>query len=102
MRRCLLALLCAISVPAADHFGNVKFGGVPVPGVTVTASQGGTKLSTITDDAGIYNFTDIAEGTWNLQVEMQMFEPQQRSITVREPPSAIQWVTAPSTPATSK
>ena len=57
-----LILAARVDVTAADHYGRVTFGSVPVPGATVTAVQGDQQRVTITDLQGIYRFTDIAEG----------------------------------------
>ena len=67
---------------ATEHRGVVKFGGLPVPGVTVTASQGDKKLTAVTDDQGVYTFPNLSDGLWNIQVEMQCFETIKREIAV--------------------
>jgi uncharacterized GH25 family protein len=62
-------------LPASEHRGVVKFAGLAVPGATVTASrvdnQGEKKQVAVTDLQGIYTFADLADGLWNLQVDMQ-------------------------------
>ena len=67
---------------ATEHRGVVKFGGLTVPGVTVTASQGDKKLTAVTDDQGVYTFPNLSDGLWNIQVEMQCFETIKREIAV--------------------
>ena len=68
---------------AADHIGRVALpSGAPVPGATVTATQGGTKLVTTTDVQGAYRFPGIAEGMWTIQVEMIGFAPQRRDVEI--------------------
>ena len=37
---CLLVVSARASVAAADHYGRVTFGAVPVPGAAVTATRG--------------------------------------------------------------
>jgi hypothetical protein len=49
------------------------FGGVPVPGATVTVTQGDKTLVTITDQMGVYSFPDLPEGTWPVEIEMLGF-----------------------------
>jgi hypothetical protein len=51
----------------------VTFGGVPVPGATVTATQGDKNLVAITNEMGAYAFPDLPEGTWTIEVEMLGF-----------------------------
>ncbi len=83
---CLLAL--ALSVldlrlfAASEHLGQVTFGGLPVPGVTVTASQGDRHFVAITDQQGIYTFAGLDDGVWKFQVEMLGFAPQTQDIAI--------------------
>jgi trimeric autotransporter adhesin len=67
---------------AAERHGQVKFGGLPVPGATVTASQGDKKLSAVTDPDGNYSFPDLPDGPWTLEVQMQGFEPSKQDVNV--------------------
>jgi hypothetical protein len=80
----LLLLLCcaSISLSAADHSGVVQFGGLPVPGATVTATQGDKKQTAVTDGDGKYKFAGLADGVWNFDVEMLCFEPIKTDVTV--------------------
>jgi hypothetical protein len=55
---------------AAEHYGYVRSGKRPVPGATVTASMGDTKLVTTTDEKGIYVFDIPDKGKWTFQAEM--------------------------------
>ena len=66
-----LASCCIAS--ASEYHGRVTFGGIPVPGATVTVTQGDKHLSTVTDTQGIYQFPDLADGTWKLHIEMRGF-----------------------------
>jgi hypothetical protein len=89
-RGILLALLLSVvTLSAADHNGKVTLMGVSIPGATVSAKQGDKSLSTITDQDGIYRFTDIADGTWTITVSMVGFETMTREITL---PSTAQGV----------
>ena len=59
----LLAVWIAVAgLMAAEHHGTVKFGGLPVPGATVTATKGDKKLVTTTDENGRYAFADLSDG----------------------------------------
>jgi hypothetical protein len=83
---CFFALALWIFNPAAfaatAYHGQVTFNALPVPGVTVTATQGDKKEVAITDPQGSYVFQDIADGAWKFQVEMQGFEPQTQDVNV--------------------
>jgi hypothetical protein len=89
---CLMAGLMVgtpVGLAASDYLGQVTFNGVPVPGVTVTATQGDRRVVATTDQDGLYRLTDLAEGAWNVVVEMLGFVPMRREITVpaeTEPP----------------
>jgi len=56
-----------------QHVGQVTFGGVPVPGATVTAMQGDKSFVAITDLRGVYSYPDLPDGSWMVQVEMPGF-----------------------------
>src|SRR5580658_4681740 len=77
-----LVVLCLCSLVAAEHKGQVKFGGLPVPGATVTATQGNRTLTAVTDKDGNYLFADLPEGVWNFQIEMLGFAPVKQEVTV--------------------
>ena len=78
----LLLLLSLCALTAAEHEGQVKFGGLPVPGATVTATQGDRSLVAITDQQGNYSFADLPDGVWNFQVEMLGFTPIKQEVTI--------------------
>jgi trimeric autotransporter adhesin len=90
LRTCTAVMLCATLAtpvlpaepPASEHHGQVKFAGMPVPGVTITATQGDKKLIAITDQQGVYTFRDIPDGAWTLQAEMLGFVPLKQEITL--------------------
>jgi hypothetical protein len=62
----------------------VTFGGLPLPGstVTVTATQGNKKVVAISDEQGLFYFSDLADGTWKLTIEMTGFAPLKQDIAV--------------------
>src|ERR1700748_1297135 len=80
----LLCFLLALStsVFASEHHGQVSFGGVPVPGVTVTAIQGNKRTVTVTDQQGLYTFPDLADGSWTIEAEMTGFAAVKQDVTV--------------------
>src|SRR5262245_12085116 len=65
----------------AEHHGQVMFGGVPVPGATVTATQGDKKYVVITDQQGGYSFPELSEGPFMVQVEMLGFSTIEQEVT---------------------
>ena len=80
---CAFVCLCAsVAAWATEYHGQVFFGGVPVPGATVTVTQGDKRLSTITDRQGLYEFADLADGKWKIEVEMSAFSTIDGDVTV--------------------
>ena len=56
------------------------FGGLPVPGATITAIQADKRLVAVTDAKGVYAFKDLADGTWKFHVDMLCFAPIDREV----------------------
>ena len=85
----LLFLVAGVGSAAADHYGQVTFRGLPVPGATVTASQGDKQFVTSTDQQGVYRLADLAEGLWTLRVQMIGFSTVSQDVNVApdSPPS---------------
>jgi len=86
-----VACLALGALAAADHRGQVKFGGLPVPGAAVTVTQGDKKLTAVTDDQGVYSFPDLADGIWTLQVEMLCFTPIKQEVAVTAGAPVAEW-----------
>ncbi len=87
-----LGTLCSASIAAASEYhGLVTFGGLPVPGATVTVTQGTKKLTTVSEQGGIYNFPDLADGPWKIEIEMQCFSTIHAEITVAPKTPAAKW-----------
>jgi outer membrane receptor protein involved in Fe transport len=82
------ALLCAVvcfivtSARASEYHGQVTFGGLPLPGATVTVIRGDMKFSAITDQHGTFIFPDLADGKWTLEIQMQCFSTVQQDVAV--------------------
>src|ERR1700722_13353800 len=71
---CMFAAMAYPRLAAASEYrGQVTFGGLPLPGATVTVTQGTKKVSAVTDQGGLYTFDDLADGPGNIEVEMQCF-----------------------------
>lgn len=82
-------LICALASPfsperavAAEYYGQVIFGGVPVPGATVTATKGKATLTVTTDERGLYRFADLGEGGWSLEISLQCFVQIHSAVTI--------------------
>jgi hypothetical protein len=81
----LCCLLCAGALEVAratEYYGQVTFGGVPVPGATVTATRGSKTVSVTTDERGLYRFADLADGAWTIEIKLQLFQPVRADVTV--------------------
>jgi trimeric autotransporter adhesin len=86
-----ILLLAVASLAASEHRGTVKFGGLPVPGATITATQGDKKLTAVTDQQGVYAFADLADGNWNIEVQMLCFEPIKQEVAIAPNAPSPQW-----------
>jgi hypothetical protein len=76
-------VLCAGQMAiASEHHGLVFFGGVPVPGATVTVTHGASQSSTVTDRQGLYEFADLPDGVWTIRIEMRGFSVLEGEVTV--------------------
>jgi len=76
------AMAARVDLAASDHYGQVTFGGLPVPGATVTAIQGEAERTTVTDQQGVYRLTNLADGAWTIRIEMLGFSPVSQAITI--------------------
>ena len=80
---CALALLFAANVArASEYFGQITFGGLPVPGATVTARQGSSIITVTSDERGLYRFPDLSEGKWAIEISLQCFAPIRTDVTI--------------------
>jgi hypothetical protein len=61
------------ALAAADYRGEVTFGGLPVPGATVTATQSDKTVTAITDLQGIYDLPNLSDGKWMVEIRMLGF-----------------------------
>ena len=80
----------------SEHHGTVKFGGLPLPGASVTAKpmnakEGDKSFSAITDLDGNYSFADLPDGVWTIQAEMPLFSPVEQEVTVGAGAAAADW-----------
>lgn len=89
----LLAVVCVagLSFAGSRYEGQVTFGGLPVPGATVTAKQDAQKFTTVADGEGFYVFPDLANGTWTVTVEMEGFATISQEIDVEPNSKPTMW-----------
>src|SRR5262245_26565271 len=80
-----IALSLSVPAEAAEHRGVVSTSGVPVPGASITATQGETKVATVSEADGSYRFSDLGDGVWTITVSMLGFSPLTETITVPPP-----------------
>ena len=78
----LLWLSAATSAWATQYYGQVFYGAVPVPGATVTVTQGAKHFSAVTDQQGVYDFQDLADGVWKIEIQMPGFATVKGQVTV--------------------
>jgi trimeric autotransporter adhesin len=78
----LVWVACSAIAAASPYRGVVTFGGLPLPGATITATQGTKTLTAVSDQDGAFSFDDLADGQWTLDVEMQCFEKIHADVTI--------------------
>ncbi len=91
----LLWLSTALPAMATPYDGKVTYNGMPVPGATVTAVQDGQKLTTVTDAGGVYQFANLKDGLWKIEVRMEFFATVHAQVTVGPKTPAGDWDLTP-------
>jgi len=76
---------------ASEYHGQVTFNGLPVPGVTVTATQGSKTVVAESDDNGNYSFPDLPDGAWKIELTMTGFATLDQQVTVAPDTPGIKW-----------
>ncbi|MEI9970023.1 MAG: carboxypeptidase regulatory-like domain-containing protein [Terracidiphilus sp.] len=79
--------------------GVVTFGGLPLPGATVKvtykatnkATEGTKTATAVSDQQGAYQFDDLADGIWTIEVGMQCFETIHADVTITPNMAAANW-----------
>ena len=91
----LACALAAFGLPAAafasEVHGQVVFNGQPVPGAVVTMRQGTQTVATVTDQSGLYSFASLADGVWQIRIEMLCFATIESQVTVAPGMPAGRW-----------
>ena len=91
MRRYLSIFLLALPLVAGTkQSGTVRAADQFVPGASITAVQGDTKITTFTDESGQYTL-DLAPGVWDIQVQVFGFTSVHQQITVGPEPAFKEW-----------
>ncbi|MFZ0394281.1 MAG: carboxypeptidase regulatory-like domain-containing protein [Terracidiphilus sp.] len=89
---CALAWLGFSAIAAATPYrGVVTFGGLPLPGATITATQGTKTLATVSDQNGAFAFDDLTDGKWTIRIAMQCFAPVRAEVTIVANMPAAAW-----------
>jgi carboxypeptidase family protein len=89
----VLGLIAAIGgmTEAAEHTGQVTFGGLPVPGAAITAGRADKQVVTSTDESGVYHFRDLEDGVWSVRVEMLGFATLTQDVSVGPGSEPSKW-----------
>jgi hypothetical protein len=61
--------------------GLVKSGNQPIPGATITATEGDSKVVTTTGENGRYTLPPLAKGSWTIEASMTGFTPVRKQVT---------------------
>ena len=75
-------LALSVAAMASPYRGVVTYGGLPLPGATVTATQGTKTVTAVSGEDGSFAFDDLADGQWTIQVSMQCFAPDESDVTI--------------------
>jgi carboxypeptidase family protein len=89
MRFLITVLTLVVCLTAAEYHGNVTFGGLPLPGVTITATQGDKTLTTSTDERGRYSFADLPDENWSFRAHKLGFSPEIQDVSATSLPGAL-------------
>src|SRR5579884_2817416 len=87
-------LICVLLLSALNLFaqtGTVRSDGQPIPGATVTAVAGNTRLTTVTDDNGNYSFENMPPGRWLISVQIFGFQITSREVDITTTPTNLEW-----------
>lgn len=88
----VIAWLTATSMAmGSEYHGQVTFGGLPLPGATVTATQGAKKITSVTDQRGFFSFPGLTSGAWTMEVQMTGFSTIQQEVVVSSNTPPAHW-----------
>jgi trimeric autotransporter adhesin len=76
---------------SVSHIGIVKFGGQPLPGATVIATQDNHRVVTTTDESGAYELPDLVPGAYSVEVQMFGFQTARKQIQIGAGSQPTEW-----------
>ncbi|MGH9481217.1 MAG: carboxypeptidase regulatory-like domain-containing protein, partial [Terriglobales bacterium] len=82
MRKLWVFLLLCVAAAGQPLAGVVRGAGIPLPGATVTATQGATTDTITTVADGSFTFADLAPGVWTVRAAMTGFTPAEQQVTI--------------------
>src|SRR5215467_13921655 len=89
-----LAVFAVLWLPVCSHAaqlaGTVRAADQLIPGATVTARAGESKIIAYTDENGRYTL-DLKPGVWEVEITMFGFDPQHTQITIAGEPTVRDW-----------
>ena len=83
-------LLLCVAAKAGVLRGKVVFAGRELAGVQVTAHSGDKTQSVISDDSGTFQFTNLADGKWQIEATLQCFESLHADVDVNAAAAPLQ------------
>jgi hypothetical protein len=87
----LIGIGAARAAIAAPYSGQVTFGGLPLPGATITATHDATVLTTTSDLSGHFQFDNLPDGPLAIDIAMQCFAPVHADITIAPDTAPRTW-----------
>ena len=66
----------------SPYRGVVTFGGLPLPGAAITMTQGTNTETAISDERGAFEFDNLANGKWTIEIQMQTFATIHGEVTI--------------------
>src|SRR5437762_2838978 len=91
MRSFALVLCGPLLAAAAQFSGSVRAADQFVPGATVTARRGETKVTAFTGEDGRYAM-ELDAGVWEIRIEMFAFTTEEARVTVESGAVVKDWV----------
>ena len=87
----LIGIGASRAAMAAPYSGQVTFGGLPLPGATVTATHDATVFTTTSDLSGHFQFDNLPDGPWAIDIVMQCFAAVHADITIKAETASRTW-----------
>ncbi len=81
IRHAAIAFVAMLPLIAGEYHGIVKFGSLPLPGATLTATQSDKKVTAVSDQQGAFSFADLPDGNWQIEVEKPGFSAAKQDVS---------------------